>query len=60
MYPDKAREIDNGFAEAGPAVWQAFTRVTGLYKFFSFTPDEIKNNPDKDQPRVDQSKPWSH
>lgn len=60
MYPDQAREIDNGFAQAGPAIWNAFTRVTGLYKFFSFTPAEISNNPDKDPARVDRSNPYNH
>ena len=49
MYPEAAKQIDEGFASTIPIIWNGFTKATGLYKFFSFTPDEIRNNPAKDQ-----------
>ncbi len=57
MYPDEAKKIDQGFAEAMPAIWNAFTKVTGLNRFFSFTPAEITNNPAKDQAQGTLPKP---
>jgi len=48
-YPEQAKKISEGYADAIPTIWNGFTRVTGLYRFFSFTPAEINNNPAKDQ-----------
>jgi hypothetical protein len=36
MYPDKAKEIDQGFEQVIPIVWNAFTKYTGIKKLFSF------------------------
>lgn len=41
MYPEAAKQIDEGFANTLPIVWNAFTKLTGLNRFFSFTPSEI-------------------
>ncbi len=43
MYPEEAKKIDQGFGEAGPVIWKAFTRATGLAKFFAFTPEPMTN-----------------
>ncbi len=48
-YPEEAKKISEGYSSIPGIVWNGFTRVTGLNKFFSFTPHEITNNPDKDK-----------
>jgi hypothetical protein len=40
MYPEVAKDISQGNQEISSTIWNAFTKVTGLYKFFSFTPGE--------------------
>lgn len=59
-YPEEARKISEGYASAGSIVWNGFTRVTGLYKFFSFTPVEINNNPDKDMIKGNDQDPYTY
>lgn len=58
LYPNQAKEIQEGYQAMSSTMWNAFTRVTGLYKFFSFTPGEgpAWGRVDKDVPNYPYSK----
>jgi hypothetical protein len=47
LYPIEAKEIDQGYQELSSTIWNAFTRVTGINKLFSFTPKEFKVDQDE-------------
>ena len=41
-----------------PNLWYAFTAVTGIAKLFSYTPEEINNNPVKDSQSGTDKTSW--
>ena len=41
LYPDVAKQRSLGYQEMSSTIWNAFTRVTGINKFFKFTPSEF-------------------
>jgi hypothetical protein len=41
MYPRQSADLSEGLSVAPYIVWNAFTRVTGLDRFFRFTPSEL-------------------
>jgi hypothetical protein len=47
LYPDQAKEIDQGYQVISSTIWNAFTKYTYLDKIFSFTPKELKKDLDE-------------
>ena len=60
MYPEEAKKISKANQDTGYIIWNAFAKATWLHKFFEFTPDEIRNNPDKDKKNGTYDDPYSY
>lgn len=46
LYPNQAKDIHEGYQAMSTTMWNAFTKATGLSRFFKFTPSEI-DTPDQ-------------
>lgn len=56
MYPQVSKDISDGYSAMSSNVWNAFTRVTGIDRFFKFTPDF--NTADQAMPEGQGTDPW--
>jgi hypothetical protein len=43
-----SKDVSKAIADQ-PNLWYAFTAITGIAKLFSYTPPQIKDNPNKDK-----------
>ena len=48
-FPDQADQIHKGYSDMSSIVWNAFTKVTRLDRFFAFTPTELKEDIKKEE-----------
>ena len=49
MYPEVAKEVHQGYQDMSSTMWYSFTKITGLSRFFKFTPD-FNTAPDQGAP----------
>lgn len=47
MFPDQAKDIDDGYAMMPSTIWNAFTKFTHIDRLFVFTPKEFKKDQDE-------------
>lgn len=57
LYPNQAKQISDGYSIGPTIVWNAFTKATGLNRFFKFTPSEF-NTADQAEAKGQGTPEW--